>query len=107
MRQSEIEEGIVESGVEQREEQHIPPVAPLADGKLPMRCAGDRKDDKSRYAESDARKEHLATRHVGSNLKLLNLLLIILVCKVNTFIPTGKMFCCFSPFILSYLTLLI
>ena len=63
--ETEIEEGIVERGVDQGKEQDVPPVAALSDREWAVGGLGKGEDDESGHAETDAGKECLASGHVG------------------------------------------
>lgn len=75
VRQTDVEGGIVEGGVQKREEQQIEDVARHAPRRIPERkrpagTLGHSQDDDSRQTETYAGKEHLAAGHVLADAEL-------------------------------------
>ena len=70
MRESEVEEGVVEGGIKEGERQDIQPITRGSGSKTPMGSARQQQDDESGNGKADARKEHLAAGHCGGNVKL-------------------------------------
>ena len=70
MRQTYIEETIVQGGVEQGEQQHVTPVGGFRHAEVALGGKGDEEQDEPRQGEAYAGKEHLAACHGLGDAKL-------------------------------------